>query len=304
MASWRVPPPKRRRYLVLHGSVVQKERVPPVSGGLRSGAMVLGYKQEEYISYSLRCLAPFCDHVVVMYSEAPWIVSNPMAREHFGTPDRTREILDALCSEHPNIQVVEGVWDSAPQVRQAALRRLRRLGVEVCLITDADEIYPDGMVERLLAHIDRRSHPGAVYYARYMTCYRRFDYVVESDHRMSIAVHLDETTEFRQLPRRPTGVHLDLPDDIYYWHMGYVLSDERMWEKIHTISHAHEVLPDWYESKWLKWSPDETDLFRKEPASRWGSTVRIDPRALPKVLHDHPYFPSGPAETRHRDEPG
>ncbi len=46
---------------------------------------MLGYKQEEYISYSLRCLAPFCDHVVVMYSEAPWIVSNPMAREHFGT---------------------------------------------------------------------------------------------------------------------------------------------------------------------------------------------------------------------------
>jgi hypothetical protein len=177
------------------------------------------------------------------------------------------------------------------------------LGVEICLITDADEVYPDGMVLRLLAEVDRRSHPGAVYYARYTTCYRRFDYVVESDHRMSIAVHLDETTEFRQLPRRPTGVRLDLPDDIYYWHMGYVLSDERMWEKIHTISHAHEVLPGWYENKWLKWSPDETDLFRKEPASRWRRTIRIDPRILPKVLHDHPYFPYGPTETGHPDEP-
>jgi hypothetical protein len=137
-----------------------------------------------------------------------------------------------------------------------------------------------------------------------MTCYRRFDYVVESDHRMPIAVHLDERTEFRQLPRRPIGVRLDLPDDIYYWHMGYVLSDERMWEKIHTISHAHEVLPDWYESKWLKWSPDETDLFRKNPASRWRRAVRIDPRTLPKVLHDHPYFPSGPANAQHRDGSG
>lgn len=48
-----------------------------------------------------------------------------------------------LSSEHPNIQVVEGVWDSAPQMRQAALQRLRRLAVDVCLITDADEIYPD-----------------------------------------------------------------------------------------------------------------------------------------------------------------
>lgn len=71
---------------MLHGTAAQKTGIPPVSGELRSGAMVLVYKQEEYISYSLRCLAPFCDHVVVMYSEAPWIPSNPMAREHFGTP--------------------------------------------------------------------------------------------------------------------------------------------------------------------------------------------------------------------------
>lgn len=254
--------------------------------------MVEAYKQEEYISYALRSVAPFVDHVVVMYSAARFATSR--TAERFGTPDRTRGIVSEACQTYPNIEVVEGVWNSEPEERQDALCHLRRRKVDACLIVDADEIYPNGMVQRVVAEVERRNHPGAVYYARYVTCYRRFDYVVESDHRSAIAVHLDEDTEFVRRPRRPTGPRLDLPDDIFFWHMGYVLTDERMWEKIHTFSHAHEVLPNWYEEKWLKWTPGTRNLFRKAPASRWPRTLAIDPRILPKVLHDHPYFPAGP----------
>ncbi len=267
-----------------------------MSGRLRSGAMVLAYKQEEYIAYSLRCLAPHVDRVAVMYSEARFVTS--AVNERFGTPDRTRQLLSELCHVFRNIEVIEGAWDSEPEQRQAALDHLKTGGAEVCLIVDADEIYPEGMVERVLSEIERSNHPGAVYYARYVTCYRRFDYAIESDHRTPVAVHLDDDTEFCRRPRRPSGPRRDLPSEVYYWHMGYVLSDERMWEKIHTFSHAREVLPDWYEEKWLKWAPSTTDLFRKEPASRWPRAVRIDPRILPKVLHEHPYFPAGPTGTR------
>ena len=259
---------------------------------LRTGAMVLAYKQEEYISYALRSIAPFVDHVVVMYSEAPFAASR--TAERFGTPDRTRAIVSELCEAYPNIEVVEGAWDSEPDERQAALCHLRRRDVDVCLIVDADEIYPDGIVQRVLDEVRTADHPGAVYYARYVTCYRRFDHVVESDHRTPIAVHLDENTEFAERPRRPTGPRLDLAKEIFFWHMGYVLTDARMWEKIHTFSHAHEVLPDWYEEKWLRWTPNMKNLFRKTPASRWPHTVAIDPRSLPRMLHDHPYFPAGP----------
>ena len=271
-----------------------------MTGRLRSGAMMEAYKQEEYISYSLRSLAPFVDHVVVMYSEAPWTTSAATAR--FGTLDRTRSILSRICRTFSNVEVIEGVWGSEPEERQEALHHLRSRDVDTCLIVDADEIYPDGVIQRVLDEVEQRDHPGAVYYARYLTCYRRFDYIVESDHRLAIAVHLDEGTEFVERPRRPTGPRLDLPDDIFFWHMGYVLGDERMWEKIHTFAHAHEVLHDWYEEKWLKWTPSTRDLFRKAPASRWPRTVPIDPWILPKVLHEHPYFPAGPTHGQDRDE--
>lgn len=268
---------------------------------LRTGAIVLGYNQQEYIEYSLRSLLPHVEHVAVLVPEAPFAAYNPRAREQFAARDGTREILAALCREFGNLSVLEGIWHAEPEMRDAGLRHLRSHGVEVCLSVDADEIYPDGVLERLHAVIAEAEAPGSVYFARYLTCYKSFEYVVESSHRMAAAVHLAPGTHFPQR-RRASGVRRDLPDEVFFWHMGYVLSDQRMWEKIRTFSHAHEVLPGWYEEKWLAWTPETRNLFRKQPASRWPRTLRIDPRILPGILHRHPYFPEhaaeGPARVR------
>jgi hypothetical protein len=257
---------------------------------LRTGAIMLGYNQQEYIEYSLRSLLPHVEHVVVLVPDAPWAAYNPRAREEFTARDGTREVLAALLREFENLSVLEGIWHSEHEMRETGLRHLRSLGAEVCLSVDADEIYPDGALERLHGVIAQADAPGIVYFARYLTCYKSFEYVVESDHRTPAAVHLAPDTHFPQ-GRRTSGERRDLPDEIFFWHLGYVLSDERMWEKIRTFSHAHEVLPGWYEGKWLAWTPQTRDLFRKQPASRWPRTHRIDPRQLPAILHRHPYFP-------------
>jgi len=257
---------------------------------LRTGAIVLGYNQQEYIEYSLRSLLPHVEHAAVLVPDAPFAAYNPRAREQFAARDGTREILAALQREFGNLSVLEGVWHAEPEMRETGLQHLRSHGAQVCLSVDADEIYPDGALERLHTVIAEADAPGTVYFARYLTCYKSFEYVVESSHRMAVAVHLARDTHFPRR-RRASGARRDLPDEIFFWHLGYVLSDERMWEKIRTFSHAHEVLPGWYQEKWLAWTPETRDLFRKQPASRWPRTVRIDPRALPGILHGHPYFP-------------
>ena len=258
---------------------------------LRTGAMVLAYKQEEYVAYCLRALAPCVENVVVLQSDVPFVAYNREAREQFTAKDGTREILRELECELTNVTVVDGVWDSEPEARNAGLRHLRSLDMQVCLIVDADEVYPAGTLSRLREAIEAADSPGSVFYARYVTCYKRFDYVVRSDHRLAVAVHLNEHTTFDRRPRRPLGPRRDLPPDVYFWHLGYVLSDERMWEKINTFGHASEIVPGWFERKWLGWSPDTRDLFRKHPEDRWPYTIRIDPSTLPEILHSHPYFP-------------
>jgi hypothetical protein len=259
---------------------------------LRFGALVLAYNQEDYLAYCIRALAPHVDAVVVAHSDVPWTAYNPQARGEFTTPDRTREILASSTSEVDNLGVVEGLWNSEEETRNAGLRRLRRAGMDVCFIVDADEFYPESGIARLREHVERENAPGTVYFAKYHTCFKRFDYVVESEHRTPVAVHLDAETTFL-LRRMPSGNIQYAPDSIYFWHMGYVMSDGRMWEKLHTFGHAHEIVPNWFEEKWLNWTPSTRDLFRKEPRSRWPRTLKIDPGRLPSVLHSHPYFPNG-----------
>jgi hypothetical protein len=266
---------------------------------VRFGAMVLAYKQEEYIAYCLRALAPHLDQIVVLFSERPWIAYNSRARQSFTAADGSREILAELQRELPHLSVIEGTWDGEEEMRDHGLRALRNAGTDVCVMVDADEMYPDGGLAALKGEIARRNTPGTAYYMRYMGCYRRFDYVLEtryprstggvSVHRAPVAVHLDPQTTF-YMHRNPSGHVVELPESFFFWHFGYVLSDARMWEKIHTFGHAQQIVPRWFEEKWLQWTPATADLFFKEPRSRWPRTIKIDAQSLPQVMHQHPYF--------------
>lgn len=273
---------------------------------LRFGALVLAYKQEDYLAYCLRALAPHVEQIVVLFSERPWVAYNPDARQAFTAPDRSREIIDGLRAELPHLGVIEGVWTREEDMRNDGLHALRRAGIDVCLMVDADEVYPDGGLDTLKAEIARRGAPGTAYYVRYQACYRRFDYIVEtryqpangarvSVHRAPAAVHLEpQTAIYRH--RNATGHVVELPESLFFWHFGYVLSDDRMWEKIHTFGHAHEVVPRWFEEKWLQWTPETRDLFYMDPRSRWPRTIKVAPSSLPQILHAHPYFPANGRE--------
>lgn len=258
---------------------------------MRTGALVLAYKQEDYIASCIRSIASSVDLVLVLFSEEPFTSYNSRARSQFSRPDRTGHILQGLKRQIDHLAVLQGTWDDEAAMRNAGLACLRGHDVEACFIIDADEIYPKGVLDAVRSEIEGRNQPGSVYFSRYETCFRRFDYIVESSHRLPVAVHLEPSTVFPRR-RRPSGPRVDLPEQLFFWHMGYVLDDARMWEKINTFSHAHEIVDGWFEKKWLEWTPQTRDLFRKEPVSRWPRTVRIDPRELPEIIHSHPFFPS------------
>lgn len=272
-------------------------------GPLRFGALVLAYNQEQYISYSLRALAPHVEHIVVLFSAHPWVAYNARAREMFRVADGTRDILTSLSRQLPHLTIVEGQWEREEDMRNDGLRVLRRAGVDVCLSIDADEFYPEGGLERLKAEISSRNAPGTRYYVPYRTCFKRFDHLLEtrfqrengqvdSFMRAAVAVHLDAGTRFYRW-RHTTGAPIDLPPTFFFWNMGYVLSDDRMWEKVHSWAHAFQLLPGWFEDKWLRWTPATRDLFYRDPACRWPRTIKINPVTLPRVLHAHPCFPDG-----------
>jgi hypothetical protein len=70
-------------------------------------------------------------------------------------------------------------------------------------------------------------------------------------------------------------------------HLSYARTDEEIWTKIHSFSHAAEVKPDWYERVWKGWDADH-NLQNLNPAypDAYPRAVEQDPAALPPVLRE------------------
>ncbi len=258
---------------------------------LQAAALILAYNQEAYLDHCLRALRGEVDHVVAVYAEVPFSAYNPRAREQFTQRDRTRQILAAHEADPQSpLSVVSGRWETEEAMREAGLARVRELGAPLCLIVDADEFYPAGGIAALRRTAEAAAAPGTVFWAHGLHLFRSMAYLaVEATPRyLPVAVHVTPKTRFFSC-RVPTGPRQDLPRDFTYWHVGYVHTSEKMWEKISTFGHAAEVVDGWFEHKWRRWTPQTRDLDRKRP-EKFSHTVPIDPRRLPAVLHDHPYF--------------
>jgi len=55
------------------------------------------------------------------------------------------------------------------------------------------------------------------------------------------------------------------PKTLICHHMSYVRSDEKMFRKIKTFSHANDIVESWYDNVWLKWTEDMKNLHPTNP---------------------------------------
>jgi len=256
------------------------------------GVQILAYKQEEYLSYCIRALYPYVDLIQVMFSTVPFTAYNPTSRHEFSSIDRTEEILRSFPDTKSKLDIAKGVWNDEESMRQEALDRLSKRGCHLCLIIDADEFWPDDMLHTLITYIDSHISVGQVAWASQRHLFKRFDRMVDCPSaKLPVAIHCHRDIHF--IDRRvPSGERILLPSLFFFWHLGYVLGNQRMLEKIRTFSHAAKVPESWYEEKWLAFTPETTNLCRSHPA-RWPRTVQIDPWELPQILLMHPFFPNG-----------
>lgn len=260
------------------------------------GALILAYRQFEYIEYCLEALDPHMDCIVVMYSEMPWVKYNPNARESFGGDDGTIDILNKPRWRGRGVDVIKGVWDVEEDMRNEGVERLEQKKIDWLHVIDADEFYPDGMIPRLQSYVTHYCDNLAskCLWAARINHYRRFDTIIdpvsEGPDRIEVLFKLGLGTRFAD--RRIVGAQrFNLPDEFHFHHLGFVLGEDRMWEKIHTWGHANEVLPYWYQEKWKKWTPGDENLCKRVPG-RWSKTRLFNLEQLPTVLHKHPFFKS------------
>jgi hypothetical protein len=252
----------------------------------RFASLTLAYHQRDYLELSLRAVAPHVETMYVMYSDLPFTEYNPGARDEAFRDDGTRDILSRLERELPHLRVLSGTWPGEGEMRNDGLHAAAAEGHDRLLVIDADEFFHDGVLGEATKLIAADAETDC--WSMHMRVPFRFaDYVIDrDDERLPLALRIRDGVCF-QRRRIPNVSRVDLPSFVTCFNLGFVLSDERMYEKTRTWSHSNQIPHRWFEEKWLGWTPETTDLHTRMPPL-WPRTRRIDPADLPAPLAGHP----------------
>lgn len=275
---------------------------------MRVAAVYCVYNEDEYIEYSIRSVAGLVDRLYVLLGDGPYIAYNRLARSEFRAADQTEAIVQRLAATFTHIRLVKGRWDSELDHRNAGIRLCREDGMDYYFLVDGDEVYRRDHLERLRQEIQARPHVGQ-FIIKCDTFWRSFRYRIPASQLSWMPRRVFLLSRWSRLgksplplpwPARFTGnnktnswgsVYHIPPERVIFYHFSYARRPDKMYEKLKTFSHAHEIPADWYENVWLAWAHDRrmTNLNPVDPP-KFPQASYQEATDLPDVLSTHPYF--------------
>lgn len=241
---------------------------------MRVGVHVLCFNVDRFLPHVIENCYPHVDKVYLAWSPVSW---------GYGSSRRenpTDIYKYDIAARFPKCEIVEGVWDTEEDMRNACLERARADGCDWLVIQDADEFYSDAswvLALRSLAIAPSSlnlvkttwynfwKHPSIIAVNRhggYKTNNAGFALRVAGDaHFVN-----KRLTNYSDHTR---SVILDAP----CYHYGWTLSDEEMKIKLSTWGHANDFdVRRWYELKWRGWSFETRDIYPLSPRT-WSRAV-------------------------------
>ncbi|MBN3039016.1 MAG: glycosyltransferase [Candidatus Omnitrophica bacterium] len=264
------------------------------------------YNEEDYIEYSIRSIYDFVDKIVISLGQAPYIAYNPKARQTVTERDRTKEIVQRLAHKDNKFHIIEGLWSSETEHRNAGMKYCLENDFDYYLLIDADEVYRkdhlQAVSKRIAANpqvgtfvircpIFWRSFKYRIPPQRIAWCPRRIFKITRKRNILGIKLPYDcrfigenKTNSLGEVMHIP-------PEEAVFYHFSYAKTPKVMKEKLSTFSHAHEILDGWYDNVWSRWSPnsDMRNIHPTEPTKFPAAEYR-EPDDLPEVMKSHPYY--------------
>lgn len=197
------------------------------------------------------------------------------------------------------IKIVEGIWDSEEDQRNAVVKQAREDEMDFLIIQDPDEFYLTEEYLKNLKTIEQYpTYP--FYYNPWINFWKRLDQALLERKNIlgtrysTLSISANFALNLRQFPdihfqdcRRPNfrqGEGYRLPGICY--HLSYVHSDEDMNRKVSTWGHSHQVHKEWMRYKWYGWT-NKTKFLHPLSGPIWQKVVRFN-GDLPKELEDFP----------------
>ncbi|NJO61954.1 MAG: hypothetical protein HC836_28045 [Richelia sp. RM2_1_2] len=247
---------------------------------------VVLFGQDKWIMKNIENAYQHVDQIYIAYSEYPWTYNTQAIKHYRNTFDldiiRNSPFMD-------KITIIEGVWKTEEDQRNACADRAAKDGMDYLIIHDADEFYFHAEFMKIMKEI--AEHPNYDFYKVGWYCFwKTFDYILLGSSGEEIvgypefAINLKRGVRFAS-KRRPNknDVYVIPPAIGVCYHGSYVLTNEELLTKINTWGHAHQMNPtEWYNNVWVKWNENSVNLHPINPPA-WSKTKRVE-FILPEVL--------------------
>jgi hypothetical protein len=260
---------------------------------MRFAVLILMYDCNQFILRTIENCAPHVEKIFISYSPMPWVSYNTQARSKFSNKT-SPEIIDKSKYKY-KLEIVQGVWDSEEDQRNAVREMAIQQGFDYLIVQDADEFYSFEDYEiNLQGIVNKPDHE--VYQVPWVTFWKNPKYVIQHRDIKNIkrtiystcplfAINLSKEIRFdsRRVPLNCTNV-FQLKGVCL--HFSWIFSDEDVISKISTWGHSHQVNKFWYKYKWLNWSPPKRNIS-PFTSIEWVKAIPYK-GILPKELLDFP----------------
>lgn len=262
---------------------------------MKFGAVYCLYDDHEYLDISLSPIIDQLDRILFLISDTPWYGEKTDNRE---TIDKVKEI----CSLNSNCELLQMPFANERDQRNFGLTSFFEAGIDYTFIVDTDEIYHAHEFAALKSFITANPQAYAFHiewHTYWKKSYHRIQpreafrpvICVKTDHFLFV----DNRNGTTAIQRTAQGITQTkevykgcvVPDTVALCHhLSYARSDEKIYRKITTFSHAPEIAQNWYESTWKGWTENMENLHPIVPA-QYKTAVPSDFSSFPASLQHY-----------------
>jgi len=245
---------------------------------IRAAAIIIVYDDSRFLPQVLEDIIPRVEHVIILLGTKPW---NGPPRNNSETYSQVIDMLgEYKGNEVQNkVSLITGSWDSEADQRNFGSRVAAFLPGNLThgLVVDTDELYHPVDLERML--IVASQNPVVPYFMAEMTTYWKSIHMMIDPPESLLVLWLVDFYRCWFHNARAAQCNVETEEEgqgaIFSRNMGvchhlsYTRTDEELFNKVTSYSHASEVASDWLERVWYQWDakPGMENIHPTEPTA-------------------------------------
>ncbi len=243
---------------------------------MKLGAQMCAFREAPRIIPAIQQFEGYIDKLIVTCSTKPW--------EGNLEPDNAAQLARTTFAE-----VYEGEWQTEAEQRNFMAEKLEDM--DWVLIAPPDRFFTKETLANIRFFLETAEvRPYAMHTLDY---WKNLDLVILPFTALNLAVyppHNIHGTPFRFTYANysdQAGTNNPLIPGATAHHISWVKTDDEVKSKIASYTHAREILPNWYQEKWMDWKYNTTDFAPVTPHDFKQAVSYSIPSEIRERLHAH-----------------